>query len=254
MVLDQLNDGASRLLTDLEIDEGTQRLIFLLCLPLVDGVFATLLVTGAVNTFSNMLSISLTIFAGAGALAVLFTYSDNRRNAVEMVLKSAPFLLAGALAVSLIAPMFESIFYVERVQYAAGLALFVLAGKMANLGFFHNISAATVLAAGMVVSLQNPGSISMSLEYVLPALVTAVSAIAALLLASLLVNRDLSMVHMRRGAAMVLVLIGLSLFGMDIPSELVLSVLAISFVFSLNLDSYNLNIPLIFEKTGYSDR
>ncbi|MFB6077340.1 MAG: hypothetical protein ABEK12_04385, partial [Candidatus Nanohaloarchaea archaeon] len=57
------------------LDDGAQRLVLVLCLPLVDGVFATLLVTGALKTFADVVAVALTIFAGAGSLAVLYSHA-----------------------------------------------------------------------------------------------------------------------------------------------------------------------------------
>jgi hypothetical protein len=56
MVLDELTDGASRHFSAFNPlkEEGSRRLLFILCLPFLDGVFATLLVTGAVETFSQV--------------------------------------------------------------------------------------------------------------------------------------------------------------------------------------------------------
>lgn len=233
MVLEQLRDGASRLLSALNLDEGTRKLVFLLCLPLVDGVFATLLVTGAVQTFSDVMSVSLTIFAGAGALAVLYSYSETRKDAARMVINASPFLLAGALAVSLIAPIFESLFYIQRVQYAAGLVLIVIAGKLLEVGIAEKVSTTTVLVTGLVVSVRDPTSLAFSFEYVLPALITAVTSLSALYAASFLTNRDMALGYVKQGAALVLLLIGVSMFGVDVPSQLGVGILGVSIAVSL---------------------
>ncbi|PSG99967.1 MAG: hypothetical protein BRC28_01840 [Nanohaloarchaea archaeon SW_4_43_9] len=110
-----------------------RKLIFILCLPLVDGVFATLLVTGAVETFSDIVSVALTVFTGAGALAVLYSCSETRKEATRTVLQAAPYLVVGAILISLVAPIYEQLFFIERLRYAAGLALFAIAVKMGGL-------------------------------------------------------------------------------------------------------------------------
>lgn len=236
MVLEQLRDGASRLLSAASLDEGTRKLVFLLCLPLIDGVFATLLVTGAVQTFSDIVSVSLTIFAGAGALAVLYSYSETREDAAGMVLNASPFLIAGALAVSLVAPIFESLFYLQRVQYAAGLVLIIIAGKLLEIDLAERISTTTVLVTGLVVSVKNPSSLVLSLEYVLPALVTALTSLSVLYLASFFTNREMALDYVKNGAALVLLLIGASMFGVDVPSQLGLGILGVSIAVSLTAD------------------
>lgn len=230
MVLEQLRDGASR---HLLADEGTRRLIFILCLPLVDGVFATLLVTGAISTFSDVIAIALTIFTGAGALAVLYSHAETRREARRMVLRAAPVLLLGAAAVALVAPVFQQVFYVERLQYAAGLALLVIAGHLMDLEIVEKLSVPAIILTGLVLSVRNPGALTFSLGYMAPAVGTALVSIAGLYAASYLARRGMNLLYVRRGGAMVLMMIAASQFGYDMPSELGLVVFAASIVVSL---------------------
>ncbi|MFB6189975.1 MAG: DUF5794 domain-containing protein [Candidatus Nanohaloarchaea archaeon] len=231
MVLERLTGGASRHLSG--YDEGTRRLIFILCLPLVDGVFATLLVTGAVGTFSDMLAIALTVFTGAGALAVLYSNSDTFDEAIGMVKKASPVLVAGAVAVALIAPVYAQMFYVERLKYAAGIALLVIAADMIDIDFADSFPVPAVLLTGMAVSLRDPGAVQFTLMYLQPAVLTALASVAGLLIASTLASRDLRLDYVRRGGSAVLLVIGLSQFGLQIPSELGLAVFAVALASSL---------------------
>lgn len=217
----------------LRLDEGTRRLVFILCLPLIDGVFATLLVTGALETFSSIVAVGLTVFSGAGALTVLYSYSDSVADAKRMVLRASPVLVLGVVAVALIAPVFEQIFYVERLQYAAGLALLVIASQLADMPYSQVLSTPAIIVTGMVLSVRNFGALSLGFEYVLPALFTAFVAGSTLYLATYLKNRDLSMVHIRRGGAAVLAIIGLSMLGLQLPSGLGLAVFSVSIIASL---------------------
>jgi hypothetical protein len=231
MVLEQLKDGAQRQLQVL--DEGTRQLIFVLCLPLIDGVFATLLVTGAVSTFTDVVSVALTIFSGAGALAVLYSYSESRREAVSMVTKAVPALLVGALAVAAVAPIYEQLMYVGRLQIAAGLALVVIAGKLAEVDFADNFSVPAVILTGFALSIRNPGALAFDPSYMAPAALTAAVASATLYASTYLAGRDLSMRYIRRGSAVVLLLISASMFGLSVPSELGLAIFAGSVLASL---------------------
>lgn len=226
MVLEQIADGASRRLS--VFDEGTRKLVFITCLPLIDGVFATLLVTGAMETFSSVVSIAVTIFAGAGSLAVLYSYSESRRDALKMVMKAAPLLFAGALLVSMIAPVYEQLLHLERMKYVAGLVLLVIARDMLEIEFLESVSAEAVLLTGIVVSLKNPGSLAFSLEYIVPGLLTVSVAVIGLLAASLVNARSLNIDYVRRGAALVLVMISASMFGVEVPSVLNLALFTVS--------------------------
>ncbi|MFB6192974.1 MAG: DUF5794 domain-containing protein [Candidatus Nanohaloarchaea archaeon] len=215
------------------LDDGAQRLLFVLTLPLVDGVFATLLVTGAVQTFSDVVNISLTVFSGAGSLAVLYSYAENRYQAREMVSKVAPVLVVGALVVAIIAPVFGSIFYVSRLKYATGLALISIAASIAGLKAAERLPVPAIILTGLIVSVKSPSAISLSLKYVLPALVTALFAVIVLYAATLVEVDRMDLDYIRSGGALVLALIALTQFGLAIPSELGLAVLAFSIFASL---------------------
>jgi hypothetical protein len=234
MVLDQLIDGASRHL-DVSglMDEDARRLIFILCLPLVDGVFATLLVSGAIDTFSSIVSIALTIFTGAGALAVLYSSTESRQEAKKMVDRSAPVLMAGAVLVSLVAPVFEQLLYIERMRYAAGLALLVISLKMFEVDWAENLSVSTVIITGLALSVKNISALAFSLEYVAPAALTSGVAVLGLYAASLLNPERISLGYIQKGGALVLGILSLSMFGLPVPSGLGITVFALSIVASL---------------------
>lgn len=217
----------------LQLEEGTKKLIFILCLPFIDGVFATLLVTGALETFSNIIAIALTVFSGAGALTVLYSYSESVDDAKRMVLKAFPALFAGGLAVALVAPIFEQLFFVERLQYAAGLVLLVIAAQIGGLPKSDAFSTPGVIITGLLLSVKNIGALSFSSEYVLPAVLTVSTAGAALYAASYLRRYDMNMYHIRIGGAAVLTIIGASMFGVQLPSELGLAVFSLSLISSL---------------------
>lgn len=230
MVLDQLSDGASRHLS--VPSEDARKLVFILCLPLVDGVFATLLVTGAIETFSDVIAIALTIFTGAGALAVLYSCSENSIEARRLVRQAAPYLVLGAIAVSLIAPIYEQLFYIGRLRYAAGLALLTIALKMADLKVGEYLSVPAILVTGLLLSVRAPSAFGFSLQYVLPAVSTAVVALVALHLAARVNTSTLDLNYIRKGGAAVLTAIALSMYGFNIPSEAGLAVFLFSVIAS----------------------
>ncbi|MFB6199623.1 MAG: DUF5794 domain-containing protein [Candidatus Nanohaloarchaea archaeon] len=230
MVLDQLSDGASQHLSVL--DEGTRELIFLLCLPLGDGVFATLLVSGAMENVFSLVSIAVTIFAGAGSLAVLYSRSESRRDALKMVLKAAPVLVAGAFLVALVAPFYEQIVYVDRMKIVSGLVLLVIAGELLELDVSRKVPPEAVLLTGLIVSVRSPEALSFSLKYVAPAVSTALTASAVLLLASLVNFQRLGLKTVRRGASIVLVVLAASMFGAELPSGLGIAIFGASLVVS----------------------
>ncbi len=234
MTLDSLTRGAQRHV-QAYLDGETRQLLTILCLPLVDGVFATMLVSGSIQTFSDIVAVSLTIFAGAGALAVIFSSTENSRHARRTVLKAAPLLILGAVLISLVAPVYEQLVSIAMMQKVAGLALLVIAGKMLEVSYMDKVSVPVVVATGAFLSLQNPSSLAFTASYVLPAVATALLA-SAVLFAATFIQRDIIRVSaFRKGAASVLVVIALPMFGVSTPPNAALLTLSASVVYSLDL-------------------
>ncbi len=231
MVLERVSDGASRHLQG--FDKDTKRLTFLLCLPFIDGVFAMLLVTGAVNTFSSMVAVALTVFAGAGALAVLYSATETRKEALSMIKTVSPVVVIGALVVALVAPVFEQMFYIERLSYAAGLVLIVIAAQMAEIPGSDKFSTPGIILTGMILSIQNVSALTLSPQYVLPALTTVTVALMALSGAAFIDRTRMNLDYIQKGGAAVLTIIALSLFGLNIPSHLSLVVFTLTIIASL---------------------
>jgi hypothetical protein len=230
MVLDQLTYGASRHLTD--YDQGTQQLLYILCLPLIDGVFASMLVSGTITTFSDILAVSLTLFSGAGALAVLYSTSDSVESARKSVLKAAPILILGSLLVGLVAPVYAELFNTSLLKYATGLTLLSIAAEMADLKIADRMPPHAVIITGMVLSLQTPASIDLGLSYLPQAGLTSVIALISLYASSSLKKYDLNLKMVRLGGASALSIIAASVL-FSVPSELSILVLGISFAASL---------------------
>ncbi len=220
-------------LDELRLNDGAQRLALVLCLPLIDGVFATLLVTGAVNTFSNIVVVALTIFTGAGALAVLYSHAETTTDAKQLVKQVAPILVTGVVGVALVAPVFADLFHVSRLQTAAALVVLVIAAQLLELPYASTFSPHAIVLTGFVLSVKNPEAVTLSTAYLPSALATAAIAVAGLYLAAHLNPERISLTYIQKGGAIVLILIALSLFGLNIPSQLTLTVLGGSFAAAL---------------------
>lgn len=234
MTLDSLTDGAQRQLQGY-MDSPTKSLVTILCLPLVDGVFVTMLAGGSLQSLTDIFSIALTIFAGAGALAVLYSTTESSREARITVLKAAPILVLGALAVSLIAPVYSQLVNVQMMEQVAGLALLAIAGKMYGVSRFEDVSVPVIVITGLVVSFQNPSSLALTLSYVQEALFTVLTALTVLMAATF-VGRDLIRLSaFRKGASAVLVGLALPMFGFSVPQNTAILLLLASLFYSLEL-------------------
>lgn len=215
-----------------ELDEGSRQLLTISGLPLIDGVFATMLVSGAVAGLTSIVSIALTVFAGAGALAVLFSHADNGSEARQMVYNVSPFLLVGGFIVALIAPVFSQIFVLSRLEFVTGIVLLLIAGKLYGLDIAERINTSWILVPGLIISIGS-FQISFSLQYMLPALATVGGAIISLLLFTSLNNIHMNLSYIRNGSALVLLTFAVSMFGMNIPSSFGLTIFAGAFAGSI---------------------
>jgi hypothetical protein len=183
-------------------------------------------VTGAVQTFSEILTVALTIFTGAGALAILYSESGSREEAQKMVKQVAPYLVSGALIVALVAPVFEQIFYLSRLRYAAAIAVLVIALKISEVDLAEKFTVPSIIVTGMALSLKQPASIAITSGYVAPALLTVATALLVLYAATYLDPERLNLDIIRGAGTLVLILVSLSLLGLNIPSHLSLAVLS----------------------------
>lgn len=215
------------------LNQQTRQLLYILCLPLIDGVFASMLVSGSISGLADYLVVGLTIFSGAGALAILFSHSESRREAFEMVLQATPVFIAGALLVALIAPVFEQLVVISRLQIVSGIALIAIAANMTEISYLERIDPSYIILLGLIVSLKNPGALGFSLSYIVPAISTAGVASLALFGASFLAGRELNLTVVRYGGALVLFVFGLSMLGLPIPSEAGLGIFSLSFIASI---------------------
>ena len=214
MDLDQLR-GASRHV----YGSGTRKLAYMLLLPMFDGVFATLLVSGAVETLSGAVNIAITVFAGAGALAVLLSETDSRAEALKMVAAVTPLFLAATLLVAALAPVYASIFNVETLRIAGAIAVLSIAAELAGLNAGDYLPPSAVLFTGLVLSFQG-GNVSLTASYILPALLTAAASLVGLFLASGLAGRSLDLSKVRKAGSMVLGLIAASMMGLQVPTQI----------------------------------
>ena len=234
MALDLMTDGAQRHVQGF-LDKDTRRLVTILCLPLVDGVFATMLVSGSLEGISQVLSVALTIFAGAGSLAVVFSMDGSRREVRRKVLKASTVLLLGSGAVALIAPFYRELVTLSIMRKVAAIALAVIAGKMMDFPPVRNIPVSVVVVTGLLLSLKQPSQLGISLSYIIPALSTALSASALLMLGTCLGTDRIDLSVMRKGGATVLLLIALSMIGVSAPSGLKVLTLSLTFILSIDV-------------------
>jgi hypothetical protein len=130
-----------------------------MALPLLDGIFAAVVLAGAVSSLLGMIEVGLLIFGGSATLAVVLAEMEGGRRE-----RARNVLLVGALVVPLaalqaaIAPTIESVLSMEIFQRFAALVILAVAAKTASATVGEYLpSPGIVIGLGLVASFQ-PGS------------------------------------------------------------------------------------------------
>jgi len=141
------------------VGEGTRLLATVMALPLLDGIFAALVLAGAVSSLLGMVEVGLLIFGGSATLAVVLAEMEgSRRERVRNI------LLVGALVVPLaaiqaaIAPTIESLLSMAIFERFAALVILAIAAQTASATIGEYLpNPSVVIALGLVASFRPNG-------------------------------------------------------------------------------------------------
>lgn len=189
-----------------------------MCLPLIDGVFPALLVSGALNTVTDAIIIGATIFAGAGSLSIIIAHAETSAHHRTMLMTTAPILVSGAVLTALIAPMLQSVFHLPTIQLAAGTGLFIIAAEIHGKHLYGDYLIPTILFGAGMIAYQGTVSLQLTLTYLPETLLAVTVALFMIWAAGRLDTSRIRLETIRTGGAVVLVLIGLTMFGLPIPN------------------------------------
>ncbi len=141
------------------VGEGTRLLGTVMALPLLDGIFAALVLAGAVSSLLGMLEVGLLIFGGSATLAVVLVEMDgSRRERVRNVLLVGAFIVPVAALQAAIAPTIESLVDLEIFKRFAALVILAIAAKTASATIGEYLpSPAVIIGLGLVASFQPNG-------------------------------------------------------------------------------------------------
>lgn len=161
------------------VDGPTKLLATVMGLPLVDGIFAAVVLADGLATTLGVVQVGLLVFGGSATVAVIFgEFERDRRPAVARVLTvGVPLVVLAALQAAL-APTIGSVLDLVTFERFAALVILAVAAKTvsARLGEFLPTPGA-IVALGLVASVRPT-----SLELVVsadPALVVRGAAAAA---------------------------------------------------------------------------
>jgi hypothetical protein len=130
-----------------------------MALPLLDGIFAALILAGAVSSILGMVEVGLLIFGGSATLAVVLAEMEgSRRDRARNVLLVGAIVVPLAAVQAAIAPTIESMLSMEIFERFAALVILAIAAKTASATVGEYLpSPGVVIGLGLVASFQPNG-------------------------------------------------------------------------------------------------
>ncbi|GGL30124.1 hypothetical protein GCM10009037_12250 [Halarchaeum grantii] len=223
---------------------ATRLLATVMLLPLVDGIFAALVLSGALTQTTTVgslviptgiLQIGLLVFGGSATVAVvLVDMQGSRREKAQSVLLVGVPLVLGSLAVAALAPTVASLLDTGVFERFAAFVVLAIAAKTASTRIGDYLpSPGVIVALGLLASVR-PSSFALVVD-VDPTIVAGAAGAATVAVAFALgvallephLRRLLDIDRFRFGSAVALGTLALSLFGI-VPDGAALPVFALA--------------------------
>ena len=149
---------------------ATKLLATVMALPLVDGIFAALVVAGVLASPVGVIEPGILIFGGSATIAVILAEMDgSRREMVLSVLTIGVIIIPVAAIEAALAPTLRGVLELAIFERFAGLVILSIAARTASAEFGRYLPGpAVIIGLGLVASLDPSGfAIETSTEYVL---------------------------------------------------------------------------------------
>ena len=228
-----------------QVGEGTRLLATVMALPLLDGIFAALVLTGAVSTVTGMLEVGLLIFGGSATLAVVLAEMEGgRAEQVKRVLLVGLLVVPLAALQAAVAPTVESVLAMAVFERFAALVIVAVAAKTASASIGEYLpSPGVIIGLGMIASFRPGGfefavvSEPMYVAYATGAAAVGVAFALAVAVFAPWLRGNVDVDRFRFGSAVALGVLPLAILGI-IPSEapLALAVLGITALLAFDPD------------------
>lgn len=229
-----------------QVGGATRLLGTVMGLPLVDGIFAALVLAGAVNTAVGIIQTGLLIFGGSATVAVILAEMDGtrREQAMSVLLLGALLLPAAALEAAL-APTIKSVIAMATFERFAGLVILAVAAKTASAKVGEYLPGpGVIIGLGLVASFDpsgvelvvNPNAMAVAKGTAAAGVGVAFALAVALLSPQLRGAVDIDL--FRFGSAVALGMLALDVLGlMPTQAPVALGVLCVTAVFSYDPES-----------------
>lgn len=222
---------------------ATRLLATVMMLPLLDGVFAAVVLAGGLTTTMGIIEVGLLVFGGSATLAVILAEMDgDPMDVAKSILLVGAMVIAGAVVVAALAPTIRSVLNLAVFERFAALIILAIAGRTASARIGEWLPRPSmILAIGFVASVNLDGMtlvVQTDTELMLRAAAAAgvgvLFALAAAVGAPWLRNA-VDIDRFRFGSAVALGILPLSIFGV-IPGNapVALAVLGVTTLLALD--------------------
>ena len=226
-----------------QVGGATRLLATVMGLPLVDGIFAAVVLAGMLSTVGGILQVGLLIFAGSATVAVILAeLKGDRRETMASIAAVGVLLVLGAGLEAAVAPTIESALRLATFERFAALVILAIAAKTASARVGDLLPRpAVIVGLGLVASV-DLGDLSLVVTLdsglVLRAMAAAGVGVAfALAVAALAptLRGYVDLDRFRFGSAVALGVLPLGLLGY-VPGNAPLAVLAVTALLAFDPD------------------
>jgi len=214
-------------------------------LPLVDGIFAALVLAGTLETLAGVLQVGLLVFGGSATLAVILAEmgGSRREQATSVLLVGLPLIAIAAVEAAL-APTVATILDIPTFERFAALVILAIAAKTASSTIGEYLpSPGVIIGLGFLASVRPQGAalvarydVTLLMHAVAAAGVAVGFALAVVALGPSL-RRVVDIDRFRFGSAVALATLAVSVFLPElVPSQAPLLVFALAGVLAFDPD------------------
>jgi hypothetical protein len=228
----------------------TRLLATVMLLPLVDGIFAALVLAGALETPAGIAQVGLLVFGGSATLAVILAEMDDdpRAQAVTVLVVGTPLVVVAAAEAAL-APTIATIVDIPTFERFAALVILAIAAKTASSTIGDYLpSPGVIIGLGFIASIQ-PGQAALVLEHD-PTLMLRAAAAGGVAVGFALgvvalqpyLRQVVDIDRFRFGSAVALGTLALSVFGL-VPSQAPLVVFGVAGLLAFDPEDIDVTGP-----------
>ncbi len=227
---------------------ATKLLATVMALPLIDGIFAALVVAGVLATPTGVIETGILIFGGSATMAVILAEMDgSRRQMAASVLLIGAVIIPVAAVQAALAPTLEGFLNLDIFERFAGLVILAIAAKTASAEFGEYLpSPGVIIGLGLIASVTPSGfAVETSTEYVVNGTAAAAIGVGFALAVALLaphLRGKVDIDRFRFGSAVALGVLALpillrpfDLMQTEVP--IALAVLAVTALFAYDPDA-----------------